>query len=290
LSVREAVRPRRVVFVGNRPGVFEALVEERDLSVVLAYAPRESALAARAAALSVPVRPFDRADRDRLTDEIAQLDHDILVSNGFPYILPISRMKSGGLHLNVHPGLLPAMRGQHAANGALLFAHAEAGVTMHHMVDACDAGNVIHQERFPITPDLDLGLVYRLLFDLEPVAFRAGLAKLRAAGFDFPGEPQRGPAGSYSRRAEDQQIDPQSMSDEEICRRVRAFGVRSQGVRCTVDDRDYRVFRAEPLTNPHVIGRFATRAPGNLLLEYERALLIRTRDGVVRFSEWEPVT
>lgn len=59
------------------------------------------------------------------------LDWDLLISNGCPYILPASEFqKEGRVLVNIHPSLVPDLRGKSPINGALLFGR-EAGASCH---------------------------------------------------------------------------------------------------------------------------------------------------------------
>jgi methionyl-tRNA formyltransferase len=62
-----------------------------------------------------------------------------------------------GRSLNFHPGLLPEYAGLHTHQWAIRNGEREFGVTVHRMAAQVDAGAVVGEVRFPITPD-DTGL------------------------------------------------------------------------------------------------------------------------------------
>jgi methionyl-tRNA formyltransferase len=64
------------------------------------------------------------------------------------------------LWLNVHPSLLPRWRGAAPVERALMAGDTETGVTVIKLVKELDAGPIAAQERFPIGPDDDAGVVY----------------------------------------------------------------------------------------------------------------------------------
>jgi methionyl-tRNA formyltransferase len=78
--------------------------------------------------------------------------------------------KSHQIFINIHPSLLPDLKGKHPINGAILFDR-KHGVTCHHMDDGIDTGSVIANIEIPITDDLDLGLLYQLSFIAEGEVF-----------------------------------------------------------------------------------------------------------------------
>ncbi|RFC44352.1 MAG: methionyl-tRNA formyltransferase [Verrucomicrobia bacterium] len=223
----------------------------------------------------------------KFLDELDELDFDLLVSNGCPVIFPVSRLqKPHQLFLNVHPSLLPDFRGFHPANGALLKGAKETGATLHEMVDRVDRGAVVHQERFPITPDLDLGLLYHLLFTAEARAFVRGMQKIFQAEFKCIGEPQGEVFSHYRRSQEDMSVDFEGMGNAEILRRVRAFGITSQGVRCQLEGRLFTLFEARALCNPLLLDLYSDGAPGTVVLEYGAAMVVRSREGLIQVSKF----
>lgn len=59
--------------------------------------------------------------------------------------------------INVHSSLLPKYRGAAPIHWAILNGDAESGVTIMHMAEALDAGDIISQARTPIDPDETVG-------------------------------------------------------------------------------------------------------------------------------------
>jgi methionyl-tRNA formyltransferase len=283
--------PWRVAFVGDRTGVFDAIADFPELRVEWIWAVAGSRLERRLAADGRACKPFRRADAPRVVDELAKTSFEILVSNGCPIILPIARLASPQrIFLNVHPSLLPDLRGLNPINGAMLLERGHAGATLHHMNDGIDAGAVVDQQRVEITDDLDLGLLYHLVFRLEADVFRSGMRRLIDSGFALAGAAQPEQGTYYSGRARDSEIDPAAMDDDEIARRVRSFGVRSQGVRCRLEGRRYRVFEARIVRHPSLLAEFEALPAGSLALAYDGKLLVRTRQGLVDLVSFEEET
>ncbi len=233
-------------------------------------------------------RPFERFHRDdnaRLLEAVGSTPFDLLISNGCPVILPVGRLaRPGRVFLNVHPSPLPDMRGKHPLNGALLFETGVVGATMHYMTDGIDDGPIVSRETIPITDDLDLGLLYHLVFRLEARVFTHGIRKLVDASFQLAGEKQASGGRYYSGRERDRRLELATMADTEILRRVRAFGVRTQGAICRLDGNEYRVIEARIVRSPDVLAEFGDLAPGSLALAYDGKLLVRTCEGLVSLT------
>ncbi len=273
---------RKVAFIGNRTLVHDAVSEYQQLEIGWTWALRGSPLEAELRRRHLSYRPFGAGDKATLARELAETPFDILISNGCPIRIPIGELRRPGrVFVNVHPSPLPDLRGMHPINGALLFGRTKAGATMHYMSDEIDGGRLISQRRIDVTDDLDLGLLYHAVFELEPQVFREGMDRLIESEFAYAGEVQAGEASSYTRRGSDMELDLTAMDDDEILRRVRAFGIRTQGASCYLNGRQVRILDARPIRHPGLLAEFETIPPGSLALAYDGKLLIRTRQGLL---------
>lgn len=275
---------KRVVFVGNRPQVWHRLRRYSGLDLVQTLVVPGSFLHRDAELPSVPHTLVD--SKHSLLAALAAHDFDLLVSNGCPYILPVSRLqRPGRCFVNIHPSLLPHLRGKHPVNGAILLGHRSAGATMHYMDDGIDTGRILAQRSIEITPDLDLGLLYFCLFRLEADAFAAGMERLFAGNFTDPGDEHVGEGSYYSRQPADASVDLPRVTRAEFLLRVRAFGHGTQGVHCTVGERHLAVYAAEALDHPYLRAALAG-APGTEALAYDGKLVARCADGLVKLTRF----
>jgi phosphoribosylglycinamide formyltransferase-1 len=91
-----------------------------------------------------------------------------------------------GRILNIHPSLLPELRGLHTHERALAEARQEHGCTVHYVTAELDAGPIIAQARVPVFPEDDAeALAERVLVEehrIYPQALDAVARALRAAG------------------------------------------------------------------------------------------------------------
>lgn len=279
-----------ILFIGNRPKVLTEITKFEDLNLVSVFVLAESFLHIEMKHADLEHVLFSIRDKQHVIDRISETEFDILISNGCPFIIPVSKIKKPHqLFINIHPSFLPDLRGWHPANGALLYKRRFTGATMHYMDDDVDTGDVIYQEKIEITDDLDLGLVYHVTFDLEARVFSKGMRRIIEADYQYQGESQIGSGSYYTRSEKDMAIDFKSMSDDEIITRVRAFGIKSQGVLCTVNDENYKVFDAERIFNGYLLDEFISYPCGALLLEYDDKLLVRTRDGIIRIKSCKKI-
>lgn len=279
---------KKVLFIGNRSGVLREISRFAELRVTAVCALRDSWLHRDLEGSAYRTRLFTCGEKDDVVSEIASADFDLLISNGCPFVLPIARLGyPARLFLNVHPGLLPHGRGLHPINGVVLRGERFTGATLHYMDEGIDTGDVVHQEEREITDDLDIGLLYRVTFELEASTFRVGMRKLIDSGFNYRAEAQAEKGWYYSRRPEDQMVDFDTMSNADILRRIRAFGIRSQGVVAKVGDAQIRIFDAQAISNTDLLRRYAGEARGSVVLRYEDHLLVRTREGLIKIKSFQ---
>lgn len=273
---------KRVLWVGSRHKVYEAACKMEELDIVAVLALKNSSLHRSATENGARVQPFTGRDREAVLQQIAECEFDLLISNGFPFLIPVSKIaKSHQRFVNVHPSYLPHLRGMHPANGVFLHNYEFAGATMHFMADAADTGNIIQQDKFEVTEDVDLGLLYHMLFELEARVFEPGIRKL-LADKNFEGTSQQGVATSYTRKPEEMQVNFAEMEEDEIIRRVRAFGVKTQGVGSTLGGTTYRLFEIEIVSHPFLLSMYSDVPAGEIAAEYDGKLLVRSRNGLVK--------
>jgi len=217
------------------------------------------------------------------------LEFDILVSSGCPFVLPVSQLSGKAKFTNLHPTLLPDLQGKTPLNGVFMLNRKYIGATFHYMNDQIDAGNIIYQTKTELSDDMDLGLVYYVSFELEKIAFRRGWKLLQESEFTYCGKPQQGPSTYFNRTAEMMEADITSITVNELLLKVKAFGIRSQGVKIfrMGSFTGIVVFSASQIINSFLQDNFSDSDPGTVLLEYDRKLLVKVRDGLVRFDIFE---
>lgn len=186
------------------------------------------------------------SSKSQLVDYLATAKFDVFVSTGCKFILPISQLKSekaDAVFVNVHPSLLPDLRGADPVPGAILFKR-DSGVTCHLMDDGIDTGQIIVSRAIPYFDGLDAQLLYRACFMLEPKVFEIALRQ------DF--SPNFIKATSsiktiyYSFREGDNHFH-ESDSAKELISRTRAFNTPSKGLRFMVGNQAFRAFGAEQI-------------------------------------------
>lgn len=94
-------------------------------------------------------------------EELKALNADLIVTAAYGQFLPTSFLESAKVAaINVHGSLLPKYRGGAPIQWSLLNGDKETGITIMYMVKGMDAGDIISQEKLPITHDDDNGSLF----------------------------------------------------------------------------------------------------------------------------------
>ena len=148
-------------------------------------------------------------------------DIDVLVSAGWPFIIPDSILNSFSSALNVHPSLLPEYKGHLALWKMILDERDEAGLTVHFMTHEIDSGPIIVQERWPIEPFDTSNTLLAKFQQRGPAALVKALKILKSSDFQ---PKQQTSSGSYCRTLTDNSIFQLSLEStlQENLRVIRA--------------------------------------------------------------------
>ncbi len=104
-----------------------------------------------AVSLGIPVYAPEDVNHPLWVETIREMNPDVIFSLYYRGLLSkdILDIPKHGC-LNLHGSLLPAYRGRCPLNWVLVKGEQETGVTLHHMVEQPDAGDIVGQKSFPI--------------------------------------------------------------------------------------------------------------------------------------------
>lgn len=98
---------------------------------------------------------------------LKELSPELIVVAAYGKILPVDILELPPLGcVNVHSSLLPKYRGAAPINWAILNGEEETGVTIMHMAEGMDTGDIISQEATPIGLEEDAASLYTRLSEL----------------------------------------------------------------------------------------------------------------------------
>lgn len=105
--------------------------------------------------------PYNDLKSAELINTIRELNVDMAVVCSFNYKIPkelLSAVKDG--FINLHPSLLPAYRGANPYSRVIMNNEKETGVTIHHMSEEFDKGDIILQIKCPIEKNETMGSLF----------------------------------------------------------------------------------------------------------------------------------
>ena len=275
----------KILFIGNRINVLQQLLSYKEYDVDI-FAQEKSYLSAHLHQQDIKHYLFGQNQKELIIDMVRQNKHDVIISNGCPFILPVVHDRI----YNIHPTYLPHLRGKTPLNGVILKQIGFLGSTMHRVSSKIDGGNIIYQQKVSIGSDIDLGLVYYMSFQLEGTVFLKGWKKLIAHDFQFEGKPMNLSDGSYYNRNEhDAMIDFKTMNGTEILLRIKSFGIKTQGTSpCGLHGSNIKkIFDAELIFNEYLNTIFSDAQAGDVVHSYDEKLLIKTIDGLIKITSYE---
>jgi len=208
---------------------------------------------------------------------IKSLEPEIIFSFYYRDIIPKGILELPRLGaFNMHGSLLPRYRGRACVNWAIIHGEAETGATLHWMTARPDEGDIVDQERVPITEaDTAKDVMLKVAGAAEQLVMRnldlieAGKARRI---------PQDHSRATYfgGRKPEDGKID-WSAPARDICNLVRAVTRPYPGAFTFIDGEKILIWKASPLAG--VPGA----APGSVLSR--DPLVIAAGEGAVRVDE-----
>jgi phosphoribosylglycinamide formyltransferase-1 len=136
----KAISAEVALVLSNLPGAF-ALERARKAGVPTAVLEHKG-FATRA--------DFDRAAVERLKSHGAEL---VCLAGFMRLLSPAFLSAFPGRVLNIHPSLLPAFPGLHAARQAVEARVRLTGCTVHFVDEGCDTGPILVQAAVPVLPD-----------------------------------------------------------------------------------------------------------------------------------------
>lgn len=265
------------VFVGNRLEVLNAMLES--CAQVFILLEQDSFAAKTMHKQQKPYFTFD--SKAKLLQILESLDFDVLVSNGCPYILPVSSIKKPHqIFINCHPSLLPNLKGKHPINGAILY-HQPSGATCHIMNDAIDSGAIISQVPVYNDSTTPLSLLYQMCFLAEKEAFLQALAR------DFKPQTQaisKAEVPYFTYKEKDLELDFANDSTQKIINTIRAFARPNRMAGIRLNNQWLRFSNVQMIQNTFLDTTFKDNAYNDVVLRYDEYLLCKRKEGFLQLT------
>ncbi len=175
----------------NAQKIIEHFASSRQarVAVVLSNNPNAYVLE-RARNAGIPTVVFDRAqwgDDLAMRKILKGYAIDLIVLAGFLWLLPPGLVEAyRGRILNIHPSLLPkyggrGMYGERVHRAVIDAGEPESGITIHHVNEIYDTGDIIEQHRLEVFPDDSPETLAARIHDLEHRYFPPAVERCVAA-------------------------------------------------------------------------------------------------------------
>jgi len=242
---------------------------------------RASAVKEVAVAESIPVLQPEKPRGEEFLEQLRALAPDLSVVVAYGHILPKSVVDLPRLGtVNIHASLLPALRGAAPIQGAIREGLGETGVTIMQMVQALDAGPILHQARTTILEDETAGELALRLSELGAGALIEALA-LMELGMVVP-QPQDESAATYAPKlTRESGFVDWTASAHEVGRHIRAYDPKP-GAWARVRGSEVKLFGAR------VAPRGSSHGAGEVLAIDEVGMLVACGGGALRITVVQP--
>jgi len=287
----------RIVFFGTPPpsvAYLDALAEsEHEVALVVTQPDRPagrgremrpSPVRERAEELGTPVATPENAADPAFLDEVAAAEPDLGVVVAYGEILRpnLLELPREGC-INVHYSLLPELRGAAPVYGALRQGLDHTGVTIQHMAEKLDAGDIILQRQTKIVDRDNRGTLTDRLTQIGVTALLDAIGLVEAG--TAPRDPQDESRSTYVGRVQtdDCRMD-WSLPADELWNLVRAC-TPWPGAWCTLDGDRVKVQDIAVVQN--VLSREGT--PGQIVeLPSAGGPVVRCGSGAVQVTRLQP--
>lgn len=225
-----------------------------------------------------PIRPQGQ----EFIEQITELRPDLSVVVAYGHILKREILDLPSLgSVNVHASLLPQLRGAAPVNWAIIRGHEQTGVTVMRMVEAMDAGPIIHQLSEPISDEDSASELMSRLSELGALALREALGSIKRG--DTEEREQLEDAVSYAPKVDRKsaRID-WTLSANEVALFIRGMDA-TPGAWSELAGMPIKFFR------PSLVPESEFSQPGAVVrADPEQGLVISTSSGGVSVSEVQP--
>ena len=241
-------------------------------------------LANRAAHDNIPFFSYPDINDQEVLNNLQQFDCDIFISMSFNQIFKRAAISTPKLGIiNCHAGLLPFYRGRNVLNWVLINDEPQFGITVHHVDEGIDTGDIIKQKAFQITDQDDYAsLLNRSYVECATLLEQAveDIILKRASRLV---QSEIDPLGMYcsARRPGDEYICWDQPS-RVIFNFVRALSTPGPVARCFNNGDEIFIKKAEFVASaPAYIG-----IPGAVLQCGKDCFLVKTQDTYIRVTDW----
>ncbi len=229
----------------------------------------------------IPLIKIGDINQRATIESIKEMGGDLGIVASFGKVLPRSLL---GIYpkgfINVHPSMLPELRGAAPIQRAIMRGYKKTGVTLACLDEGVDTGDIIDQEEEAIRPEDDAGSLEGRLRNLAVKLLERNLDRLEREGkLGRRPQPERGATYASALRKEEFRIrweDPR----ENVRNLVRALSPRPCAFTLFRGKR-LRISRCEPID-------LTPSRPGSLHVVGKDRMAVSAGDGCLEILELQP--
>ena len=278
----------RIVFMGTPSfavPILEALIEKYEVVLVVTQPDKEvgrkkilTPSPVKEVALNNNIEVFQPTKIKEDYQKILDAKPDIIITCAYGQIVPkiiLDYPKYGCI--NVHGSLLPELRGGAPIHWAIIRGYKETGITIMHMSEKMDAGDIISQEKIEITDDTTLDSLYHDMSILGSELLIKTLPNIINGSADRIKQDENLVTFGYNVSKEDELIDF-NKNPRDIFNLVR--GLNSiPGAYCIFNDKRMKIFKVEP------IDKKTDNKPGTIFEVDNNSFKVACKDGYIKVLE-----
>jgi len=200
----KVLRLPKVLFFGNNSIVLDSTIKNSNVVAIFcrpADSSNETIMKIKETGKkhSIPVMQPSKKDLYNYISHIKNLNIDLIVVCGYKYIIPKEIFDIPIFRtINIHPSYLPAYRGQHVVNWAIINGEKETGVTIHYIDEEIDTGDIIVQKKISILFEDDVNTLHDKIYP-EACELLIRVLHCIASGKQIIGKKQDDTKASYFR-------------------------------------------------------------------------------------------
>lgn len=234
----------------------------------------------------IPIFQPEQLRDPLLLEKLRSLQPEVIVTFSYGKIFPRELLELPSIAcLNIHTSLLPRHRGATPIEAAILAGDEETGVTIMHMAEGLDTGDILLQKKIRLTPDETAGSLTERLGNLAPEAILEALKLLENGTAPRLPQPAEGVTHTRQIRRSDAAVDA-SQCATKLERLIRGMNPKpgAHGAFYLPSGKSVplKIFSAT------VHSQTSLEKPGTLFLSPNKKLFLACGEGTLELHEVQP--
>lgn len=209
---------------------------------------------------------------------IVEAKPDIIITCAYGQIIPkvLLEYPQYGC-INVHGSLLPDLRGGAPIHWAIIKGYKETGITIMHMAEKMDAGDIISQTKMPINEDDNLDIVYKKMSYLGKDLLESTLPSIKNQTATRTKQDESLVTFAYNISKEDEKIDF-FKSGLEIKNLIRGLS-SIPGAYCYLDNKRLKIYEVE------ILKETSNKEPGTIIKIDKESIICTCKDSLIKIKD-----